>query len=412
MLLRGQVVRLTRNGRYAEAEVVSREWVRLEPLDTDGWNEVAVCVWKQGRREEATSIFRHALQIDGQNEALWTNFGHMLSTMGRNSDAIEAYRGAIEQGPESFDAIMGSGVALSNLWKPREAVPYLEGALRLRPESPRALLNFGMNLGRMGRWHDAIACYENALRRGCDLLVLHRNLGVAYLMVGDYAKGWPDYEWRRTFNANLGCRVNRTFWNGDEFRNQTILLHFEQGLGDTLQFIRYAPLVKRRGGRVVVLCPGPMHSLLARCDGVDEVYGGSGPAPECHIQAPLVSLPSIFGTTLETIPTKIPYLHPEPASVSHWRGVLDDALAAEMIGLERRPFLIGIVWQGRAENATDHIRSFPPLSSSASPMFPASAWSTCKSARAWNRSPRLVDDSRSSISPAAPAETSTRRPPS
>ena len=356
---RSQILALARNARHTDIEAVARKWLQLEPANSDAWNELAVSVWKQGRLAEAESSFQHALQIDAHNEAVWTNFGHMLSTMGRHAAAIQAYHAAIKQVPESFDAIMGIGVALSNLWKPQEAVPYLAEALRLRPQSPQALLNFGMNLGRMRRWHDAIACYEEALRHGCDLPVLHRNLGVAYLMVGDYEKGWPEYEWRRTFNSTLGVRVNRTFWNGDDFRNQTILLHFEQGLGDTLQFIRYAPLVKRRGGRVVVLCPAVLHSLLARCDGVDQLYDGSGPAPECHIQAPLMSLPSILGTTLETIPAEIPYLHPDPAIVALWRTRLNDALAAESSGHEQRPFLVGIVWQGRAENATDHIRSFP-----------------------------------------------------
>jgi Flp pilus assembly protein TadD len=360
--LRLKILRLTHGARYAQAEVLAHEWLTFEPLDVEVWNERAVSVWKQGRLAEAEGIFQHALRIDPTNHRLWTNLGHILGELGRNDDAIVAYSSALEHKSDSFDALMGLGVVISNQWKAQQAVPFLAAALQLRPNSAEALQNFGMNLCRMGRWHDAIVLYDEALRHRPDLAETHRNLAYALLMVGDYARGWPEHEWRLTFESQMGCRINRTFWNGDDFRNQSILLHFEQGFGDILQFIRYAPLVKRRGGDVVLLCPAPLLRLLARCEGVDRVYDGTGPEPDCHIQAPLLSLPAIFGTTLETVPTNVPYLSVDPSLINHWRSVLQTALNGPDEPGEAPappPFLIGIAWQGRPENQSDHLRSYP-----------------------------------------------------
>ncbi len=164
-------------------------------------------------------------------------------------------------------------------------------------------------------------------------------------------------------------QINRTFWNGDDFRDQTILLHYEQGYGDTLQFIRFAPLVKRRGGRVVLLCQPALLRLLARCPGIDLVFEGTTYEPECHIHAPLMSLPAIFGTTLATLPAQVPYLFADRVLVDHWRSELALALQLETgadslvqkrsgPGKTARPFLIGIAWQGRPEHDGDRRRSF------------------------------------------------------
>ncbi|HKI19044.1 MAG TPA: tetratricopeptide repeat protein, partial [Isosphaeraceae bacterium] len=234
---------------------------------------------------------------------------------------------------------------------------------------PEALQNFGMNLSRQGRWGEAIAYYEQAARLEPDNPEVHRSLAYVLLGAGDYARGWPEHEWRLRCRPLRGVQVNRTFWNGDDFRNQTILLHHEQGYGDTLQFIRFAPLVKRRGGRVVVLCQPALLKLVARCPGIDVVFEGTSYEPECHVHAPLMSLPAIVGTTLATLPAQVPYLFADRALVDHWRSELAGALKLAAgansrvpersgLGEPARPFLIGIAWQGRPEHDGDRWRSF------------------------------------------------------
>jgi len=147
--------------------------------------------------------------------------------------------------------------------------------------------------------------------------------------------------------GSLGEKANRAAAEPEEamlkgsdpiasYRNQTILLHYEQGCGDTLQFIRFAPLVKRRGGRVVVLCQTALLRLVARCPGIDLVFEGTSYEPECHIQAPLMSLPAIFGTTLATLPALVPYLFADRVLVEHWRSELARALELEALTIDLR----------------------------------------------------------------------------
>ncbi len=364
---RNQAIRLTLAGRFAESEALSREALRVRPDDVDVLNELGVAVWRQGRSAEAEAIYRQACNIKPDDFRVLTNLGLAIYQLGRIDEAGECYRQAIAIQPQAFDAIMNLGVVLSDTGRFAEAAQWLEAALFLRPDSADVLVNAGMNLARQGMLDRSIPFYEEALRLQPDFLEGHLNLGYALLCLGEYERGWVEFEWRLKIRPPVGVRINRTFWNGDDLRGMTILLHFEQGLGDTLQFIRYAPLVKRRNGQVVVLCPAPLLELIARCEGVDLAFDGSSYQPNCHVHAPLLSLPAIFGTTLETVPARVPYLHVNPMLAERWRGELaratasgGDATGDAGVGpCPAKPFLIGIAWQGNPEQRGDRWRSIP-----------------------------------------------------
>jgi Flp pilus assembly protein TadD len=357
---RDAAINLALQGRFAESEACSREALRLRPDDVDVMNELGVAVWKQGREAEAEEILRRADRIKPDDFRVLTNLGLALMSQHRHEEAGECFRAAIRVRPDAFHARMNLGNVIGNRGDFDGAMEWLLSALEICPDSVLAMQNIATNLGRMGRWTEAIAYYERALTIEPEHPEVHRSLGYFSLAIGDYVRGWPEHEWRLKCPNHKGCRINRTFWNGDDFRDRTILLHFEQGYGDTLQFIRYARLVKRRGGRVVVLCQSPLVRLLSRCEGVDLAFDGQGFEPECHIQAPLMSLPSIFGTTRETIPAEVPYLRVDPAQVERWRPVVEGVLAAsEDPGRAERPLRIGIAWQGSRENTADRWRSFP-----------------------------------------------------
>jgi Flp pilus assembly protein TadD len=358
---RERAIQLALDGKYAESEVCSREALRLQPDDVDAMNELGVAVWKQGREAEAESIYRRVLEITADDFRIWTNLGLVLMTQEREDDAEVCFRESLRLEPKSFHAQMSIGNVLSNRGEFAAANEWLGSAVAMCPDSVEALQNVAMNLARQGRLSEAIEHYERAARIQPELAELRRNLGYARLAAGDYERGWTDHEWRLKCFPPSGCKINRTFWNGDDFHGQTILLHFEQGYGDTLQFIRYAKPVKRRGGRVVVLCPSALVRLLSRCEGVDMACDGVGFEPECHIHAPLLSLPAILGTTLATVPAQVPYLFADPVQVERWRPVMDRTLgSADGTGPDsgERPFRIGIVWQGRPENGGDRWRSY------------------------------------------------------
>jgi Flp pilus assembly protein TadD len=367
---RNQALALAQEGSFAEAEICARQVLEAQPDDIDLLNALGVSLWRQGRAAEAEDVFRRAIAFGPKAAVVWTNLGLFLAEHARKAEAADAFRTALGLQPESFIARMNLGIALSDLGRFDEASESLEAALDLQPQSPEAFQHVGLNLSRQLRWAEAVEYYEAARRLQPNSPEIRSALGAVLIGAGDFARGWPEYEWRLNCHPNRGLRINRTFWNGDDFRDQTILLHFEQGYGDTLQFIRFAPLVKRRGGRVVLLCQPPLVRLLARSPGIDLACDGLGYEPECHIHAPLLSLPAILGTTLDNLPAQVPYLFADSVLVEHWRAEILRAVTAQGNNAQEpldgagglcpdRPFLIGIAWQGHREHDRDRWRSVP-----------------------------------------------------
>jgi hypothetical protein len=169
------------------------------------------------------------------------------------------------------------------------------------------------------------------------------------LQQGDFEHGWPDYELRWVLPRAASPPAERPIWDGSCLDGKTILVHAEQGLGDTIQFIRFLPMLKERGGTVLFACPPRLERLLGACAGIDQVAFSGAPPHLFDVQAPLMSLPGICGTTLATIPAAVPYLRADACLVEHWRRQLEPA----------GDFKIGIAWQGNPKHAGDRYRSIP-----------------------------------------------------
>jgi hypothetical protein len=166
--------------------------------------------------------------------------------------------------------------------------------------------------------------------------------------MGNFEQGWPEYEWRWQRPQTPPRPFRQPCWDGSPLAGRTILLYMEQGLGDILHFIRYAPLVKQQGGTVLVECPGFLIPLFSRCPGIDGLVAEGTELPACDVQAPLLSLPRLLGTTLATVPAEVPYLFADPDRVAHWGHKLRPL----------RTFNIGLVWQGNPHHGWDRHRSF------------------------------------------------------
>jgi Flp pilus assembly protein TadD len=364
-----QAILLARQGRFAESETCSREALRLRPDDVDVLNELGAAVWRQGRAAEAEAIFLRACEVEPNDFRILNNLGLALYDQGLIDEAGDYYRRALQSKPDAFDARMNLGILLSDQGKLDDAMEWLRAAQELRPGSTEILQNLAMNLGRQGRSRDAIEYYERALRLQPDDADTHLNLACALLRAGEYQRGWREYEWRLKTDKHPGYRINRPLWNGEDIHDRTILLHTEQGFGDSLQLIRYAALAKKRAGHVFVLCQTPLLKLVARCNGVDMAFEYGSFEPNCDLHAPLLSLPAIFGTTLETLPAQVPYLVTDKWLVDHWGAELDKATALDRgdgtlaeigsVSTDRgRPFRIGIAWQGNPAHRNDRWRSF------------------------------------------------------
>jgi Flp pilus assembly protein TadD len=339
-----------RVGGFDEAIAGYRRVLALRPDDPDALNNLGTAFWELGRLEEAEAHYRRALALRAGDAEILNNLGNALREQGRLEEAAACYREALGLRGDAPEILSNLGVVLTGLGALDEAEAYLRRALALRPDWAVAHDNLATVLMKRGKLDAAIAGYEDALRLDSGYAEAHRNRAMVLLQRGDFARGWLEYEWRTQCRGRPPVHFPQPRWQGEDLAGRTILLHTEQGLGDTLQFVRYAPLVQRRGGRVVLVCPQPLVALLARSPGIDRVIAAGSPLPPFDLHAALLSLPVILGTTTEAgIPPEVPYLFAGAEAVDRWRH-----------HLERLPGLrVGIAWQGNPRQRSDRQRSFP-----------------------------------------------------
>ncbi len=222
----------------------------------------------------------------------------------------------------------------------------------------------GVALQALNRHADAIASFDRAIALEPAFADAHFNKSLALLAIGDYPRGQAEYEWRwkRSGAGQLRQDLARPPWRGDDPQRKTILLHAEQGLGDTIQFARYAPLLARAGANVILETHPELKPLLARLAGVRSVIARGEARPAHDVHCPLGSLPLAFNTELSSVPAEIPYVSADPGRVERWRPSL------EAHGGPR----VALVWAGNAAHANDRNRSVPlALRSLACAAFPA-----------------------------------------
>ncbi|WP_448572759.1 tetratricopeptide repeat protein [Trichothermofontia sp.] len=264
--------------------------------------------------------------------------------------AIQHYQQAIALAPHAYELYINLGSLLAESYRFTEAVTYYQRAIQLRPDLAPAYSNLANVYQAQGYLTEAIAYFQKALAITPDLPEAHYGLGTTYLLQGNFQAGWAGYEWRfkvNSFQYNFSHLQNETHlrWDGNPLQGQRILLCSEQGFGDKIQFIRYAALVADRGGTVVISCQASLKRLLATAPGVTQVYDPDIAASEFDIYVPLLSLPYLFGTTLETIPASVPYLKAPTDHPLRLTPPLGTRLA------------VGIVWAGNPQNTKDRLRS-------------------------------------------------------
>jgi tetratricopeptide (TPR) repeat protein len=343
---------LQEQGKLDEAVACYRRALDLRPQYADAHNNLGAALSSQGLLDEAALCLRRALALDPAHSYAHYNLGNVLKAQERLEEAVACYRRALERRPAYAEALHNLGAALDAQGKPDEAISILREAIRLSPANADAYCNLGAALRSLGRLDEAEACFAEAVRARPDHAAAHLNLALAWLQQGRYADGWTEYEWRWKHKHRLRP-YPQPLWDGSPLSGKTILLYAEQGLGDTIQFIRYASLVKKRGGRVTVECQPPLLRLLETCEGVDVLLPRGAPLPAFDVYLPLLSAPRVFGTTLTTVPAGIPYLNADDGLVEQWRQQLE--AATEVRGGLR----IGIAWQGNPKFGQDRRRSIP-----------------------------------------------------
>ena len=336
-------------GRYDEAVESFKAALKLDANHFDAHNNLGTALIKQGKFEEAVASLRRAVKLRPQSADAHINLGNALQDMEKLEEAVASYRQALRIDSNHADGRYNLGLAQGKLGQFDQALTNYQHALRVRPNHADAHNNLGNVLRELGRFAEALESYENAIRIKPELAQARKNRGMAWLRLGDYQRGWPEYEWRWKCDDSPPRGFKEPLWDGSPLEGRTILLHAEQGLGDTLQFVRFAPLVHERGGRVLLECQTPLVELLKNCRGVEQLIPRGEPLPAFDVHAPLMSLPTIFGTTLETLPAEVPYVFVDQQLAEHWREELE-----KLSGVK-----IGINWQGNPKFRADRFRSMP-----------------------------------------------------
>lgn len=341
-LLRGQ-------NRLSESEHCCREAIRIRPHYAVAYSNLGNTLRLMGRLDEAEVSYRESIRLKPDFPFGFSNLGTVLLDLGRHAEAEHVLRQALSLAPDFADAHCNLGVALIELGQVDNAVRHYREALRIKSDYAEAHSNLGGVFLNRRDLTEAIAEFRAALRCKPNYPDAHNNLAIALLLLGEFTEGWIEYEWRWKLTKQLK-RVRpftQPLWAGEETGDNVLLLHAEQGFGDTVQFCRYVPLIAAAGCRVILEVQRPLVPLLTGLPGVHQVVAHGDPLPPFDLHCPLLSVPRVVGTTKETIPRRVPYLCADPAAVMQWRTRLA-ALPGKKIGL---------VWAGNAAMSADRRRS-------------------------------------------------------
>jgi tetratricopeptide (TPR) repeat protein len=323
--------------------------IQRNPDFAEAHNDLGKAHADLGRQQVATDCFRRALDLrpdflDAQN-----NLGNALKAQGKLDEAIACYLRALEFKPDWAGVLYNLGNAFKEQGKLEQAIACYHRSLEIQADYVDTHNNLGNALKDQGKLDEAIACYQRALELQPAHADAHWNRALAWLVMGNWQEGWQEYEWRAQQKEFAPRRFSQPMWDGSTLAGKTILLHAEQGLGDTIQFVRYAPLVKQRGGTVFVECQKALVPLLQGFPGIDELFAQGSDHPAFDVHAPLLSLPRLFATSPESVPGQAPYLHPRTDLLARWQARLK----------AQDGFKIGICWQGNSKYRADRCRSIP-----------------------------------------------------
>ena len=377
---------LTLLKRYAEAEVYIKSALKLNSNSDTTLYNYAIILKSLNRPSEALERFNQALSINATIAETWNNRGTVLNDLKRYDDAILDFDKAISLRANYSEAFCNKGKSLAELKRYDEGLAACDKALSLKPDFAEAWIGRGIVFYDLKRYDEAIAAYDKALAlkpdlegawlgRGNVFFSLNRNVealtcfdkvialkkdsaegywnkSLLKLSLGEYEEGWQLYEWRwksRLFTSPVRNFSQRLWLGNDNIAGKIILVHSEQGFGDTIQFYRYLLKLKELGCEIVFETQVPLVPLIKAQKNICQVISQGETLPSFDVHCPLLSLPLAFKTTLETIPEPIPYLFPPPEKLELWRTIL---------GPKNKP-RIGFAWSGNPQHANDIRRSLP-----------------------------------------------------
>lgn len=335
--------------KFDEAFAVYQQVLELQPEHIEVLNNLGNIKMAQRQLGEAVQYYRRVIAINPGHVMAYNNLAVTLTDIGDLQTAEVHLRKALELKPDYPEAHNNLGNILRMNGAFEESITSYQKALTLRPDYSEAENNLGNALKDCGRMDDAVMHYKKSIQM-LDKPDYHHNLALALLAQGNFDEGWREYEWRWQGKQHQGefRHFAQPQWRGQDIKGKTILIHAEQGFGDTIQFCRYVSLVKARGATVVLQVQPSLVPLLNSLQGVDVLIAQGQELPLFDVHCPMLSLPLAFGTTLETIPVNVPYLSLPDFAMKVW---------AQKISVARGIKKVGVVWAGNAQGQTQDFRA-------------------------------------------------------
>ncbi|MDR3464781.1 MAG: tetratricopeptide repeat protein [Xanthobacteraceae bacterium] len=339
---------LRRLGRIEDAVMHCRRATQLAPNSVAAFCSLGLALHQAGRPIEAAQAYRQASVLDPGDPVILRDLGARLCELGQLDEAVTACERALALNPDHAPAHTNLGVILEMQDDIEAAVAAHRRAIAADPGYAKGHANLAVALRSAGRIDQALAASHRAVALDPDQPLARYNHAHFLLMNGDLEQGFREFRWGR--KCKIWSEGYPTFsepeWQGEALAGRTLLLFAEAGLGDVLQFVRYLPMVAAMGGSIVLQVQPALVSLLRMSCGVT-VVGRGEPLPPFDLQLPLMDLPRLFGTTLDTIPAAVPYLHADPATLARWRRALQDVEALK----------VGVAWAGNPRHKGDRQRS-------------------------------------------------------
>jgi Flp pilus assembly protein TadD len=347
---------LRQSGQMAEAEASFRRVLELDANDVEARYNLGNLLRDKGQTDEAISCYRQVLKLAPDHTAVLNNLALLLTESGQTNEAEVLFLRLLLRTPDNAELHYNLGTLYVQDHRLSDAEASFNRALTLNPGFARAHNNLALLLVALNRNKEAEAAYRMALALDPELADVHTNLGFLLLTLGRYREAWPYYDvrfdHRMTRSACAMPDLPFTQWHGESLTGKSLLIWPEQGFGDYIQFIRYAPLLKRSGlRRLTLFCSQPLQALLETVAGVDAVITDMNAVLQHDYWVFPLSLPKHFDTTLDNIPGDFPYLSALPDRLDKWRNRLPDG-----------KFRVGLVWRGNQEHKNDANRSLPGLS--------------------------------------------------
>ncbi|MEM1169144.1 MAG: tetratricopeptide repeat protein [Cyanobacteria bacterium P01_H01_bin.35] len=343
-----QALQKYQSGNWEEAINICHKIIKKQPNNFLALELLGICAYKKNEIEQAIAYYQKSLKINPNYAETHNNLAVALQEDGQIDAAFSHCQAAIKFRPNYAEAWHNLGRILLDKGEFEAAIEHYQKSLELKPNNASVYNSLGNIFLELGKLAESQKYYQEALKFNKNHLNAHFGLASVLLKQGNFIQGFSEYEWRCERKGYTTGNCAKSVWDGSDFSGKTLLVCTEQGLGDSIQFIRYIPLVKKLGGRVIVYCNKPgLKFLFTTISEIDELFVIGEKLPGCDLQIPLMSLPRIFATTLETIPREIPYLS------------VPKSMDFPIPPAPEKNLKVGICWQTNSTSDTSQIRSCP-----------------------------------------------------